>query len=268
MQETEVLSPDTYHEDVEYIGKSGLDLIDRSPKHFWERYLNPDAPRRPQTPAQVIGSLVHCVLLEPQKFERRYQLIPPDMNKRTGAWAEWKAANEGKTWVEEEDYAAALAIREAVHSHPHAALLLAEGDGVAEKPMWAHDPETGVLVKSKPDFHNTKLGFIVDVKTTTDAREAPFARDIYNYRYHVQDAFYTDVATWSGVPVRGFAFVVVEKEPPYGVAVYILDDDSRELGRMAYRENLNTYAACLKSGVWHGYEAAAKSLRLPPWAFR
>ena len=266
-EEKQEMSNDAYHAETDYIGKSGLDLIRRSPLHFWERYLNPNRVREPETPAQIFGSLVHCAVLEAHKLETRYASIPEDMNKRTTAWKDFQAEHVGKKLVSVEMYAQALAIREAVFAHPYAANLLSVG--VAEKSMWANDPVTGVRVKSKPDFHNTKLDFLVDLKTTLDAGEERFARDSFNYRYHVQDAFYTDVADWAGVPIKGFAFIAVEKEPPYAVSVYVLDDDSRELGRLTYREDLNTYAKCYSAQKWHGYhENNVTSLRLPNWAFR
>lgn len=266
-EETEEISNDAYHAETDYIGKSGLDLIHRSPLHFWERYLNPNRVREPETPAQIFGSLVHCAVLEWDKLEARYTAIPEDMNKRTTAWKDFQSEHVGKKLVDAESYARALAIREAVYAHPKAALLLSVG--VAEKSMWANDPITGVRVKSKPDFYNTELGFLVDLKTTLDAGEERFARDSYNYRYHVQDAFYTDVGEWAGYKIKGFAFIAVEKEPPYAVEVYILDDDSRELGRLTYREDLNIYAECYKAQNWHSYRKAdVRSLRLPTWAFR
>lgn len=269
MQKNEVLSPERYHLDTDYIGKTGLDYVNRSPKHFWEQYLNPERPPEDeQTPAQAFGSLVHCLVLEPEKFNRRYEIVPFEMSKKGGEWAKFKAEHQHKTLIETHHHEAALCIKGAIEKHPEAGRLLTPSHGIAEKPMWARDPITGVLVKIKPDFHNTKLGAFIDVKTTGDASYERFARDVFNLRYHVQDAFYTDVAAWAGTPVRAFVFIAVEKQPPYEVAVYVLDDDSRELGRAAYRENLNTYAACLKSGIWHGYDPAIKSMRLPPWAFR
>lgn len=267
-EEKRQLSAENYHKDLDYIGKSGLDMVHRSPKHFWERYLNPDAPEEKQSPALLFGSLAHCVILEPSKISRRYEIIPTDTSKRGGEWEKFKSAHQHKQLIDAADYERAQAMNAAIRNHPEAARLLTLEHGIAEKPMWARDPVTGVLVKTKPDFYNTKLGALIDVKTTGDASYERFSRDVHNLRYHVQDAFYTDVAEWSGVLVHAFVFIAVEKEPPYEVAVWVLDDDSRELGRAAYREDLNTYAACLKSGVWHGYDRKIKSMRLPPWAFR
>lgn len=264
----QILTAENYHKCTDYIGKSGLDLIARSPKHYWAKYLSPDAGEDDQTPALLFGALVHCLILEPAQFEQRYEIIAANTNKRTGDWRKFKDEHQHKQLIDAADYERALCIRGAVQGHPEAARLLTLAHGVAEKPMWARDPVTSVLVKIKPDFHNEKLGAFVDVKTTADASYEKFARDVFKLRYHVQDAFYSDVAAWSGVPVRAFAFIAVEKEPPYEVAVYCLDDDSRELGRAAYREDLNAYAACLDSGVWHGYDRQIQAMRLPTWAFR
>jgi hypothetical protein len=266
-QEFSELTAANYHINTDYIGRSGLDLVARSPKHYWQKYLSPDAGEEKKTPALLFGALVHSVVLEPMAFAQRYEVIPHDMNKRTSEWLAFQAEHLTKQLIDVSDYERAMSIRAAIFAHPDAARLLTLEHGIAEKPMWAKDPVTGVLVKSKPDFHNTNLGALIDVKTTTDASYERFARDAFNLRYHVQDAFYTDVAAWAGTPVRAFAFIAVEKEPPYEVAVYVLDDDSRELGRAAYRENLNTYSACLKSGIWHGYDRDIKPMRLPAWAF-
>jgi len=266
-QQISQLTAENYHQNTDYIGRSGLDLVARSPKHYWQKYLSPDAGEEKKTPALLFGALVHSLILEPTTFAQRYEVIPPDMNKRTGEWLAFQAEHSTKQLIDVSDYERAMSIKTAIFAHPDAARLLTLEHGTAEKPMWARDPITGVLVKIKPDFHNEKLGALIDVKTTTDASYDKFSRDVFKLRYHVQDAFYSDVAAWSGVPVRAFAFIAVEKEPPYEVAVYVLDDDSRELGRAAYRENLAAYAQCLKSGVWHGYDREIKPMRLPAWAF-
>ena len=45
----------TYHTNTSRISKSGLDLINRAPAHYFERYLNPKAPPQKETPALIIG---------------------------------------------------------------------------------------------------------------------------------------------------------------------------------------------------------------------
>lgn len=127
---------------------------------------------------------------------------------------------------------------------------------------------TGAKCRIRPDWLSSE-GFIVDVKSTTDASESAFANSIVRYRYHVQDAFYSDgVEKALGKKPKGFVFIAVEKTAPYAVGVYIMPENGQELGREAYLQDLASYQKCLETGNWHGYgNGEAVSLQLPKWAF-
>ena len=255
-----------YHDNTAYIGKSGLDLIARSPAHYWARYLDPNRVRKPDTAAQAFGSLVHTAILEPHKLESLYA-VAPDLNKNTNAYKEWRASQSGII-VDSSDMQTALRMRDAVMRNLRARQLLELG-GATEEAIYAKCPETGALVKIKPDRYARAHCIMLDVKTTTDASPRAFAKSVAEYRYHVQDAFYTDVAVWAGGAANWFFFIAVEKEPPYAVAVYQLDSEATDKGRALYRENLNTYAHCLRTGDWHAYKQERDEdfvLSLPKWA--
>lgn len=256
-----------YHADTTYIGKSGLDIVARSPAHYWARYLDPNRVRKADTPALIFGSLLHAAILEPHTLPEKYAIVPSDMNKHKKEWGDFKAAHTHKIIVDADDMQAALAMRAAAMRHPQAsALLTSSGD--CEKAIFATDPETGALLKIKPDRFNHN-GIMLDVKTTEDARADAFAKSVHKYRYHVQDAFYTDVARWAGHDVKAFVFIAIEKEPPYAVAVWWLDEEARERGRSLYRDSLNTYAKCLATNDWHAYQQQDDTdiiLTLPKWA--
>ena len=89
-----------------------------------------------------------------------------------------------------------------------------------------------------------------------------------NFKYHWQAAFYTDLITASGDwgPVENFLFVVVEKEPPYAVAIYECDDQLMETGRRQYREALEHFKECQEKDEWPGFDKQISSLSLPRWA--
>jgi exodeoxyribonuclease VIII len=108
----------------------------------------------------------------------------------------------------------------------------------------------------------------VDLKTTVNAHPEAFARDAFKYRYHCQAAFYSDAKQIvENLPqTPRFCFIVVEKEFPYAVAVYWLDDQSIDLGRRVYRKDLETYAWCREIDSWPGYDEI-RTLRLPRYAF-
>jgi hypothetical protein len=68
----------TYHTDTTRISKSGLDLINRAPALYYERYLNPTAEPQKETPALIIGSAVHCAVLS-QRNLANVMLLPHDL---------------------------------------------------------------------------------------------------------------------------------------------------------------------------------------------
>ncbi len=276
---------DDYHSDTSRVSKSGLDLIRRSPLHYWARYLSTDRPIEPPKKHYVVGSITNDVLLVPDGIEKSYAIVPQGAPKRPTAaqinaakpspetlkaiawWDEFNAGIGGRQVVEAKDYDVACRMRDTLWAHPGARFLLAAG--VAEKTILFEDYETGALCKCRPDFHNTAVDWLVDLKTTTDASPEGFGRSAYNYRYHVQAAFYSD-GKYQATDVypKGFAFVAIEKEYPYAVGIYAADENTIELGNKSYMEDLRTYVACKESNVWPGYPNTIEPLQMPGWALK
>lgn len=51
---------------------SGLEDLAVSPMRMWHLHINPDRPVDKPTPAQVLGSALHCAVLEPARFAAEY----------------------------------------------------------------------------------------------------------------------------------------------------------------------------------------------------
>lgn len=277
------MSIDEYHGHTGSISKSGLDQIARSPAHYFAKYLDVrDKPEGP-TAAMKLGSAVHTMVLEPHQFDARYALAPADAPKRPtqaqlnaknpsadsvraiAFWQQFDLLTAGKEIISQDYYDTCRCMRDSVMAHSAAAWLLQAG--TAETSMFANDPETGAMVRVRPDWI-TEGGIVADLKTTEDARPSEFGRSCYNFRYHVQDALYQDVPQWlpESVKLDGFVFIAVEKKPPYAVVVYEADDLFIGRGRDAYRRDLDTYAQCLQSGKWPAYPTEVQTLSLPAWA--
>jgi hypothetical protein len=62
-------------------------------------------------------------------------------------------------------------------------------------------------------------------------------------------------------------FVLVEKAPPFAVAVVELDDDAIEAGMRARREAIDLYHVCAEADYWPAYSATGP-ISLPRWASR
>ena len=107
------------------------------------------------------------------------------------------------------------------------------------------------------------------MKSTADASPEEFARSIAKYRYHVQDAFYSEgYYQATGQWPRGFVFIAVEKTAPYAVACYSLDDDAKAYGRELFQRDLETLLEAEKSQEWTAYSQEIETLSLPAWAYR
>lgn len=185
---------------------------------------------------------------------------------------EWQRNNSERKVLSPEAFEQIFAMRDAVMNHPAAFAIL----------------------------HHVK-DIIGDLKTTEDASPEGFAKSIANWRYDVQHAYYidgtrlaleqgkcnppqegkaelsvywTDPVTgvlcrcrpdfWRGYP-KHFAFIAVEKKPPYAVGVYVLDSEGVEIGRAQYQHDLRVYAECVRTGVWPGYGDKIQTISLPGW---
>ncbi len=277
------------------VSKSGLDLIAQSPAHFIENRRNP----KPSTEAMNFGTALHTLILEPEKFDAEYVAEPmyaparptpkmnadiaegkkvkPDIARRVSFWAQWEADNEGKTplasykhgddpvwkpgaWCQLQNMA------KAVREHPTASILLNLDDGKAEESFYWVDKGTGKLCRCRTDFRNmAHNGMVVDLKSTNDASYHGFSKSVGDFRYFVQDAFYMDGLRACGEFPAAFVFVAVEKLPPYGVGVYVLDKEAKWIGAETYRTNLELYARCHKEDIWPAYPTDIRELNLSKW---
>jgi len=126
---------------------------------------------------------------------------------------------------------------------------------------------TGAKLKFRPDICIPDLDLIADIKTTQDASPQAFARDVVKYSYHLSAAMYAyGYELVTGRKLESFVFIVVEKNPPYAVAVYELDQASMQAGYRLYRQAIDKYNECTRTGHWPGYSDAIQSLSLPNWA--
>ncbi|QKN87938.1 putative exonuclease [Acinetobacter phage vB_AbaP_Alexa] len=191
-------------------------------------------------------------------------------------WSEIKADHttkiEGKTVLTTDQWDQLHAMRDAVMAHPAASYLM-KLPGKAEQSVYWNDPKTGVLCRCRPDWW-TQSNIVVDLKTCIDASSEGFAKSIYNWRYHVQDVMYRDGIKIATGNEPQFVFLAVEKDAcvvngtSKGVAVYVLDDESRAAGLKEYRQSLNEYASCLETDKWPGYDNKVQIISIPAWGLK
>lgn len=249
------------------------------PETFWDRYARPFvAPAGAIVTSEDIKDRLrkHGLPISGKKMDLQFRLsqVEPDAVFLDDLKAAYLAQIGDKEVITEEELAKAEAIAAAVMAHPIAGKLFAKGSGVAELSCYWTDEKTGVLCRCRPDFWRND-DIVVDLKTTLNASLDGFTKSVNDWRYYVQGPFYQDgikaaieQSQSDRKPPKAFLFVAVEKTAPYAVAIYRLDSESAEVGRREYRENLDTYAACLGANSWPGYGDKIQSIGLPEWRIR
>lgn len=257
---------DVYHErSPDIVSRSGLAKFLQAPAKY-EAWAN--GATDASSPALEFGTAFHCALLEPEQFARLYVVEPDfgDCRKKEarGLRDEWRADNAGKKLLTAADDEAIRGMSASVREHPFASRMLI--GGAREVTALWRDQATGLRCKARADYYSEPLKLLVDVKTTDDARAHAFERSVAKYGYHMQRAFYGDGFAACGAPVDNFVFLVVEKTPPYLVALYVLDVAAVARGREAIRQAMSSLAECLRSKKFPGYTNSIQTIGVPPWA--
>lgn len=215
------LSNEDYHK-LPALGSTNIKDILKNPYKF------ASGIRMKQTQAMVIGSAIHCLILEPHKFNDEYS-VPGEKSLDS-------ALNDfGKTKLSKSDYETA---KECADSVLREAGSLFQG-GIAEQPFFS--TFDGVAVKCKPDYYKEEFGLVIDVKKCQDASPDGFQKDAAKYGYYISAPFYMDVLQSLGKRAERFIFVCVEETAPHMVGIYEYDPMSLEFGRAEYKRALDIY---------------------------
>ncbi|HDH7425082.1 TPA: exodeoxyribonuclease VIII [Escherichia coli] len=247
------------------VSKSQLDDIADTPAlYLWRKNAPVDTTK---TKTLDLGTAFHCRVLEPEEFSNRF-IVAPEFNRRTNAGKEeekaflMECANTGKTVITAEEGRKIELMYQSVMALPLGQWLV-ESAGHAESSIYWEDPETGILCRCRPDKIIPEFHWIMDVKTTADIQR--FKTAYYDYRYHVQDAFYSDgyEAQFGVQPT--FVFLVASTTIEcgrYPVEIFMMGEEAKLAGHLEYHRNLRTLADCLNTDEW----PAIKTLSLPRWA--
>ncbi|EGO4349419.1 TPA: exodeoxyribonuclease VIII [Escherichia coli] len=247
------------------VSKSQLDDIADTPAlYLWRKNAPVDTTK---TKTLDLGTAFHCRVLEPEEFSNRF-IVAPEFNRRTNAGKEeekaflMECASTGKTVITAEEGRKIELMYQSVMALPLGQWLV-ESAGHAESSIYWEDPETGILCRCRPDKIIPEFHWIMDVKTTADIQR--FKTAYYDYRYHVQDAFYSDgyEAQFGVLPT--FVFLVASTTVEcgrYPVEIFMMGEEAKLAGHQEYHRNLRTLADCLNTDEW----PAIKTLSLPRWA--
>lgn len=226
---------------------SGSKYLITSPFHY-QTYLRQE---REVTPALILGSAIHCAVLQPHLYASQYATAPEGIDRRTtagkNAWAEFATLNEGKTILKAEDALTvdqmSVAARELLARHK---VTIARAEV-----MYTVD-YCGCPLKSAIDLISED-GYIWDLKSCLDASPRGFLSAVRQYKYNLQQHFYRTVYELETKErPRGFRFACVEKET-MATAVYELGPELTSYAVADFEKAVTLYKSCTALGEWPGY---------------
>jgi hypothetical protein len=258
-----------YHADRGSLSQSGAKLLlpPSTPAKFRWAMDNPPEPK----PVFNFGQLAHKLVLG--KGAAIAEIDAADYRTKAAQALRDEAYEAGEIPALTHELVKAREMYRAVQMHPTAGrIFLLEGK--PEVSMYADDPDTGVRLRGRADWltKGQMIGIgdrlvIVDFKTAMSARPEDFARSVANYSYHLQAAWYLELAKELKLDTNPlFLFVVVEKLAPHLVSVIELDSEAIAEGRRLRRKALDIYQECMTSMEWPGYSDGIVPISLPLWA--
>lgn len=294
--EVRFLQQDRDYRKAEGVSQSELKEVLRSPAHWLARY-GPNAEPVFPSIAMIIGTALHCKVLEPEIFDASFcdrSKLDKDLTvtelkaaldeegieyKKTAKKPELEALlyPDGKpvdkrTSLAADDFRMVCGMSDALRTHEVAGRWFDPGRTNYRKgnemSLYIED-FNGMKVKGRID-RLEKTGsnsfMILDLKTTDDASPSAFQKKAFNLGYHIQAAFYSDLVrhVFQADSVE-FMFCAVERKAPHGIGLYRAGEQMIDFGREKYLEAIKTLAHCKKNEVFYGYSPDPQELTLPGW---
>ena len=264
----------------------------RSPAHAMARIKFP----KPDNDTSRAGRAIHVAVLEPDEFSSRYVVAEPcavllksgqrkgepcgnaglfklrDIGWACGTHVRGMASlveQGGQEALDQDEWDMCIAARDSVRTKKAARAVICGVAGRSEITTLWTDPNTGIDLKARQDWYDpeTDGGVLVELKSAEDARHSQFEKAIFNFSYHNQLSLYRDGLVCHDRPVRHCVFVAVEKEPPYAVGVYRLDDEVLRRAAEHNQHLMERWAWCVEKQEFPGYPDRVQDISIPRWAW-
>lgn len=257
------ISHKEYHDMKDVVSNSYLGRLNHCP-------ASAKVPQE-ETPALTFGRAYHSFVLDGQESFDREFAVEPETDKRSkegkAAYAAFCEKNGDKTVISQDDFQSICDMYSALAVHPIAAKLLLEGR--SEMSVFWTDEDTGLPCKCRPDrIPEGDHGVILDLKTVRSADIHSFTSACMTYGYAREAGMYIEgFNSVSSAKVDAFVFICQEKDTPYRVEVYTMEDMFIEYGRKEFHRLIGIEKECRDNGFWpHWKNKEIRQLYLPNWA--
>ncbi|GAA5563593.1 exodeoxyribonuclease 8 [Acinetobacter schindleri] len=268
----ESMSNDAYHASPEFSSSQLKDIL-RSRAHFHSNNILKENERESKKHFDF-GTLAHTLFLEPEQFENEF-VVGPKFDRRTkegkAEAAAWEAANQGKIIIDQEMLDGARRIVQNLRSLS-SYQIMQNFKGMAEASIFFTDPVYALNLRVRPDYHIVPCdefpnGLIMDVKTSTDARQFKFSKSCSDFGYDISAAMYREgfQQHYKTEEKPEFFFLVSESTAPFNVKQYRASSLFLSIGEQRYSKAKELLAESLLINEWEGYSTELEDISLPQY---
>lgn len=265
-----------YHGDITRDSFSLTEVFRRSIPEYHQRKNNTEPSEA--TDAMKFGSLLHCMVFEPTRFEDSYAVAEEDVNRTSkegkAKWAQWKSEAGARELIKKKQFEQATALADCLYQDSFLRPLLEIEESLRELPIRWYHQGTGHAMRSKIDFFavcpHTQDFIVIDLKTTSASDKREIANSVWGYGYHRQQACYTSAlaCALTGVSVREFTerlrfyFAFVKTDFPE-LQIVQLEPEYVDIGARQLNATIEELAYCHQVGLWRPRDDG-KVIRLSP----
>lgn len=227
---------------------SSLKQFDVSPNHFIH-YKN---KKRVSTTAMTRGSALHCMVLEPDEFEKRY-FIAPNFRRGTKAWDECLAAAGTREIIKDSEHEGIERMASAVMENRHAREIITNATAFEQHVEFEFN---GIPFHG---FIDIVGNVVADLKSTQDVSKRGFQKTIFSYKYHWQAALYLRAIGME----NEFMFIGIEANAPHNVMVYRMPKSVIDIAVRELIDITNKFKAW--DGMPQSYDTEIIDIEPLPW---
>lgn len=221
--------------------------------NFYRKVIGNDNANKKVSDDMLVGSIVHCLCLEPDKFDNEYFILDQyDARKKEGKeyLKKAKEENQGKTLIKKVLFKKAKDIADTAKSNKLFNSFV-DNSSLIENSIYFIEPESGLRCKTRPDVIRLNDNIIIDLKTCNNSSLNKFKYSIFEKNYHIQAAMQVDgYLSATEKIVEKYIFVVLQNTKPYEPYFYEIDERIIESGRHEYKQLLLKIKHCLHTNKW------------------
>jgi hypothetical protein len=232
---------------------SALSAFRKSPQEF----INYKFRTFESTPAMEFGSLVHCMVLEPEKLEKRYVRVPNDAPKRPTSvqlnakkpseetlkaiefWNQFNSENENKTIISKSDFYDAMEVANNIRKYYPSSNILSLCSEFEKKVEFEYNN-----FKFKGFIDGEGINVRTDLKIVQSAEPRKFQRDSFANGHHIQAGIYQ-------IANGRKPYYIISADRNNGLSVHKLSQDLIDYGIKEVNKMLEDFNRAILEDSWN-----------------